>query len=485
DNQNPSENFGLEFRCNKFGQLDEPCLTDFNLLAGATVQNIQGANYINEEAANIFDNNICDNPTEHFTVGINANSIEKYYHNPNSGSLTLEPNCHNLGANVPFETTSTYGEATTCPAYAPAGPLQLYQKHSLSTAGFTDTNNLYYQKIDKGDFQLLAALVEDPNAESIDIRNELVQCSPYVSDIIWHKAINRTVPMNPWHLAQALLANSPLKQRVQQMVLQSGLSNYYKTLIMNGQYGGITTRDIYESDLMLLNRRVQESKRDFINYYMLEEEDDDVDRMGAIASMLDRSDRTDNLILAGLALWKGDFTEATNLLDDCPAIGGNTDHLCQVLSIVIEEKSNSDVCFTPAGLAALQAVATDESECGYAQARAWLAEYADEEYPQNIGSSSGIPRNLMIEEGIADVQLLSAQPNPSQGTVYLTYLLPEGIESCELEIIDSNGKLIEKRLATGKGIEEWNCKECPSGIYLIRMMAEGIELAITKVSIVK
>jgi hypothetical protein len=49
----------------------------------------------------------------------------------------------------------------------------------------------------------------------------------------------------------------------------------------------------------------------------------------------------------------------------------------------------------------------------------------------------------------------------------------------------SNGKLIEKRLATGKGIEAWNCTECPSGIYLIRMMAEGIELATTKVSIVK
>ncbi len=49
----------------------------------------------------------------------------------------------------------------------------------------------------------------------------------------------------------------------------------------------------------------------------------------------------------------------------------------------------------------------------------------------------------------------------------------------------SNGKLIEKRLATGKGIEEWNCTECPSGIYLIRVMAEEIELATTKVSIVK
>jgi hypothetical protein len=81
--------------------------------------------------------------------------------------------------------------------------------------------------------------------------------------------------------------------------------------------------------------------------------------------------------------------------------------------------------------------------------------------------------------------ILSAQPNPSRGTVYLTYQLPEGIQSCEIEILDSNGKLIEKRLAIGEGIEEWNCKECSTGIYLIRLLSEGIELSTTKVSILK
>lgn len=83
----------------------------------------------------------------------------------------------------------------------------------------------------------MAALVEDANAESIDIRNELIQRSTYVSDLIWHKAINRSVPMNPWHLAQALLANSPLNQRGTQMATQSGLSSYYKTLVPHGTVG--------------------------------------------------------------------------------------------------------------------------------------------------------------------------------------------------------------------------------------------------------
>jgi len=97
---------------------------------------------------------------------------------------------------------------------------------------------------------------------------------------------------------------------------------------------------------MLLNRKVQQSKRDFINYYLLEEKDDDVDRMGEITWMLDVRNRTDNLILSGLALWKGNYTDAENLLEGCSTVDGNTDHLCEMLHSVITEKSNSDVCFT-------------------------------------------------------------------------------------------------------------------------------------------
>lgn len=131
-------------------------------------------------------------------------------------------------------------------------------------------------------------------------------------------------------------------------------------------------------------------------------------------------------------------------------------------------------------------IATDESACGYSQARAWLSQYADEEFPQNIGSNKGSVKSV-VDSDIKEmaVSILSAQPNPSRGTVYLTYQLPEGIQSCEMEILDSNGKLIEKRLAIGKGIEEWNCKECSTGIYLIRLLSDGIELATTKVSILK
>jgi hypothetical protein len=303
-----------------------------------------------------------------------------------------------------------------------------------------------------------------------------VQCSPFVSDEIWRKTINRGVQMNPWHLSQALLANSPLKNTVMQMVMQSSLSTYYKTLVQNGQTGGITSRDIYESDLMLLNRRVQESKREYISYYMLEEDDDDVDRLSAVASMMDVNNRTDKLILAGLALWKGNITEAENLLNGCQTVNGNEDNLCQILNIVAQERASAVSGFSQASITSLQSLAVNESDCGYSQARAWLSQYADEEYPQNIGSGTGVVKRASInQEQLPEIPLISAQPNPSKGTVYIAYHLPEGIDACELEIIDGNGRLLERRLATGKGIEEWNCNDCPSGLYLIRMMAEGIE----------
>jgi Secretion system C-terminal sorting domain len=127
-----------------------------------------------------------------------------------------------------------------------------------------------------------------------------------------------------------------------------------------------------------------------------------------------------------------------------------------------------------------------QTECGYSQARAWLHEYNDDEFPINIETISPAYRRERIENpDLVGIPALSAQPNPSIGMVYITYQLPEGIETCEMEIMDSNGQIIEKRMAAGKGLEEWNCKECSSGIYLIRIVTEGIELAVTKVSIVK
>lgn len=486
DNQNPSENYGLEFRCNKFGQSSQPCLTDFNLLSGATVQNIQGANDDGQEAGNIFDNNLCDNPTEHFNVDGNSNGLERYYHNSNTGNLVLAPFCHNLNPNVPVETPYDYEELKTCPTYIAKEPLHLLQKNVLASNDYNDTHNLYYDRIDKGDFNLLASLVDDPTSESITIRNELIQCTPFISDEIWKRVIYRNLPMNPWHLAQALLANSPLKLSVMQMVKDSDLSEYYKTLVQNGQTGGITSRDIYESDLMLLNREVQESKREYINYYLLDEDDDEADRLGKISVMLDPNEQTDKLIMAGLSMWRGDFSETTNLLNGCITLGGREDYLCQVLSAVLQEKLSGTQNLSPATLSVLRGIATDESACGYSQARAWLSQYADEDFPQNIGSNKGSVKSV-VDSDIKEMgaSILSAQPNPSRGTVYLTYQLPEGIQSCEIEILDSNGKLIEKRLAIGEGIEEWNCKECSTGIYLIRLLSEGIELSTTKVSILK
>lgn len=488
NNQNSSENYGLEFRCNKFGQNGTPCFTDFNLFAAATVQTIQGAIEINEEAANIFDNDVCDNATEHFTVGAGATIIDKYYHNPNTSSLTLEPNCYSNGSLVPWNTESQFVELSACPS-TPIGGINVGNVSAgltVKMASYQDTHNIYYSKIDRGDFNLLASLVNNPIAESIDIRNELIQCSPYVSDEIWRKTIYRNPAMNPWHLAQALLQNSPLKRTVMQMVMDSDLSPYYKTLVSNGQNGGITTRDIYESDLVLLNRQIQEGRRDIVNHYLLEEEDDDVDRIGLASAVLDDEKANDRLILASLAAWQGDYLSMSQVLNGCPAINGQTDVRCQLLNTIAQDRQDGNPALTQATINTLQAMSQQETDCGYSQARAWLHEYNDEEYPQNIETVSPSYRNTQIKlDGLIELPILAAQPNPSKGIVYVTYQMPEGIEACEMEIIDSNGQLIEKRSISTKGLEEWNCKQCPSGIYLIRLIAEGIEIGVTKVSIVK
>lgn len=87
-------------------------------------------------------------------------------------------------------------------------------------------NNLYsnWQTIndnlqalrDGGDKEFLLYQIQNPTTESAFLRNELVEKSPYLSDDVLLEVINRSVPLQPIHLADVLVANTPLNRKVKQ-----------------------------------------------------------------------------------------------------------------------------------------------------------------------------------------------------------------------------------------------------------------------------
>ncbi|MBK8500520.1 MAG: hypothetical protein IPL52_17290 [Flavobacteriales bacterium] len=81
------------------------------------------------------------------------------------------------------------------------------------------------------------------------MRNKLMLVAPSVTIDGWRAAlITRTPAMNPWHLAQALLANSPLQQEVLDMVESLPIDPFYKELVYGGQ-SGVSMYSIYQSEI--------------------------------------------------------------------------------------------------------------------------------------------------------------------------------------------------------------------------------------------
>jgi hypothetical protein len=81
---------------------------------------------------------------------------------------------------------------------------------------------------------------------------------------------------------------------------------------------------------------------------------------------------------------------------------------------------------------------------------------------------------------------MSAYPSrypsgPSNGPVYLTYPVAEGVEQVELRLHDATGRMLANhRLAPKAGILELRRTDLPSGLVLGNLYWDGIRVADVK-----
>jgi len=82
--------------------------------------------------------------------------------------------------------------------------------------------------------------------------------------------------------------------------------------------------------------------------------------------------------------------------------------------------------------------------------------------------------------------MLAAYPNPSNGPVYLTYMVVVGVEQVEVHLHDAQGHVLQvKRLAPSSGIMELAKGELPPGVSIASLLFDGIVVASAKINIVR
>ena len=335
---------------------------------------------------------------------------------------------------------------------------------------------VYKDTVNGGDTQFLLDLIEDEFVSSFNLRNELLLASPRVTDRVLIAAIERNPAMNPWHIAQVLLANSPLPQNVLTALSRSDFDDYYIELVEDGQNGGVSHTMIMESELAYFDGLKEAARMDFVRQAF--RQDSTLALNDSIIHYLSEDVNDEQLkTLMTYHLKRGQYQQAEALLAQAPNLRWTNDYV-DVISIVVEalKDTTSADAVIAANETTLLAVANEHSAEAYL-AQSVLEAYDMASFSDIIVMPGSQPRSMKTKkEKESSVfkrkSLASVHPNPTRDMAYLNWKLPEGMPSHEVSIsvYSMHGQpLMVDFLNAEVGIREINTANWAPGLYLLQL----------------
>gem|GEM_PF-977589 len=496
---------GLQIKCNDFGQdnsleintrdvhLNEPYPTNpSGILIDSSINPEQGS-YDAEigPAANQFSYNCNNFISDLFVDTLNSVQGSSFLYIYPQGIAT-EPSCFSEDYVQLGDVTESYDESVMCPSnYSQVN----FENGLTQLSGYTEnmdivevTHDMYRDSIDRGDTQGLVNFINNAANSSIQVRNEMIACVPYISDSAWTAAFDRNPALNEWHLSQVLLQASPLDKGVIKMMNESNLDPYYRELVEDGQNGGMTHKMLLENDMANYRLEADKIKHDFLRQRML------WDTSGVAIDSLEYfynsvAAKDDKVMKAAIHNFKGEYTMALSRLGNCIE-NGVTDDLCLVQKIIAESKKNGQFCpaLTTKQENDLFAIAEDETSPANAMARAALDQYADSTWNVDILIPNLQNRSMPWEEEDdrnTRKGLVAVHPNPASGEAFFTTKIPEGVTSAEIILADSFGRVVWTTQVEGNQIIPLNLSRFGSGVYVYILKMDGVvtesgKLVITK-----
>lgn len=479
-------NDGLQFRCNQYSGT-YPNAYDIAFTGGnVTVSPQQGAILpVVDPAGNTFALNCTGEQHFYNDGGVTGINLFTYYHHTPQGGVELVPTC----MSIPLTTAinqNTNEFYTGC-----AGPQNLImasagdQSAAAANAAseYAVLKAVYDDWSDGGDAEGLKEFVADLGNSSYAIRNQLMLVAPKVSDEVWKEVFMRIEDMNPWHLAQALIANSPLEPPVLAMLENSSLMPYYKQMVANEQ-GGMSMQMIKQSELTYWRDQQTQALQAYTSRAYDEVPTVTYAEAIALHQQYPVEGSAEQIMLLHLA--NNDLTSARTCVNTALA----ADHTAwwEVQDMYLNQLENGLDMETldPAQEAQLTAIAAGTGP-GTSNAKAWLAAFGEPLQANVVLPSMTRSFQQGQQTGTDDVDFenIGAFPNPSQGEAFLTYTLPEGMDAAELHVFDATGRIIWQQV-TGRssGIAEIPTP-LPAGLYQAVLRGNGVFVGSTKFTVVR
>jgi len=347
---------------------------------------------------------------------------------------------------------------------------------------------VYMGEADGGDTQYLLNLINESSISSFDLRNELLASSPDLTDRVMIEALEREPAMNPWHISQVLLANSPLPRNVINVLEHSDIDPYYQELVKDGQNGGMSNTTIKQMELAHYFGLMDGARMDYIR--LAHSNDSSQAWNDSIIHYLSTNITTGNLqILLSYHLAQKQFQQSIDLLADAQSYGWSQDYT-DVMQVVLDAFQDSagadDVIRTNQTM--LQAIATgDDRDAHLAQAVLEAFDRGDYELPIVLPES--VPKSLkQHNKKTSKSSLASIHPNPAKHQVYLNWKLPADMnpEKVMLSVYNIQGKLVlSNTLNQQVGIQEINVSNFNTGLYLYQLRYDNILLHSDKFEVLR
>lgn len=485
---------GLRIKCNDYSVTGT---NDYDVAFTGSDVNIAneqgtGAN-ATTPAGNTFANVdplTCDgNDARHLYEDVeNALNAFGYWHHIPQPAVELVPYCNNAQVTM-VNTNWVYDKPITCPVdlsgLVPIGDDEVVAGDAH--AEYDELKEVYSDWKDGGDTEGLIDFIMDPGNDSYAVRNRLMLVAPKVGEEAWKVCFTERNPaLNPWHFAQALLANSPLEPGVLELLKQSDLPPFYKELVEDGQNGGTSMHSIYKSEIAHFNGVKSGALQAMVRKALRSGESNTLAM--AAQALADYPTAGMESEAFALHLATGDLQSAREAVDLQAQLAGEDKDLWQVydlwLSLLEDNKKPTDL--DGAGVAILQGVTGNEG-IGAAQAAAWLALLGEPVTEVVLLPNSTKRLKPQRERATTTAQpLLAVYPNPSSGPAYFTYSVAEGVDRTELRLHDAQGRLLSvKRLATQNGILELQSNELPAGVVLANLYWDGIPVEGVKLNVIR
>lgn len=493
-NRNYTAGTGLCFKCNDFIGCDydisvpEPIVLPVSLNHG--IRKTQGSiGTLNTDAAgNTFSLNGINNFFNQ------VNKIQYVAHgNANPQSAKIIPNPRSSSVSITLNTNTYYTKQISCPRHDFAESMQeLVEEQSNAEQLILSTETQLESFVDGGNTQNLNGEIEsaDPS-QSLDIYQNLLTISPYLSDEVMKTGIEKTDVLVDAMIRDILVANpsAAKSEDVMQKLSERPipLTEEMVDEILSGE-NVLSSKDVLAMNLVKANESWSNANRGIMLYYS--QDTVPMHRNDSILELLSSSNNFYSRIQ--YALINGDLGNANiadQTLENIPVdfvLDENSNAELTAIQSLLSEinllKPQDENYITSEGLASSNLVQLSQND-----------ELSSGAFARNILHAAGIIEYnepiILVNENKSDIavvsnsiqpiaktsNLLEVFPNPASQYCIVRYQLPESSKSGIITLIDPSGKmLLIRRLTDTKNSIVFPLENIPAGSYRISLIIDGV-----------